>query len=367
MLWSLTKVLIFVAMVAALAFGAGQLMETSGGITVAVAGVEVTLTVLQATLALLVLILAVWVFLKVFSLLIALLKFINGDETAFSRYFDRSRERRGIDALSAGLVALASGDGKTAMAKAKKADKLLNKPDVTNLVMAQAAEQSGDKRMAEQTYKALLNHDSTRFVGVRGLLQQKLAAGDTDTALKLAEKAFALQPTHEDTQDTLLTLQTTDEDWSGARKTLAAKLRHGSLPRDVHRRRDGIMALSEARKLREAGKIEESHSLALEANRLSPDLVPGVVLAAKAHMEQGKPKLAERVIKAAWATVPHPDLAAAFAAIVPDESAADRVKRFQKLVKTNSSSPESKMVLAESHMANEDYAAARTALGKLVD
>ena len=52
--------------------------------------------------------------------MIALLRFINGDETALSRYFDRNRERRGFEALSDGLMALASGEGRDAMAKAKK-------------------------------------------------------------------------------------------------------------------------------------------------------------------------------------------------------------------------------------------------------
>ena len=48
----------------------------------------------------------------------------------------------------------------------------------------------GDKKKAEETYKKLLADDTTRFVGVRGLMNQKLAEGDTDKALKLAERAF---------------------------------------------------------------------------------------------------------------------------------------------------------------------------------
>ena len=167
MLWSLTKVLIFVVIVAALAYGAGLLMEISGEITVEFGAIGFTLTPLMAVVALLAIVAAVWVLLKILGLFVALLRFINGDETAFSRYFDRNRQRRGVDALSEGLVALASGDSKTAMAKAKKADRLLDKPDVTNLIIAQAAEQSGDKRAAEDTYKKLLEHDKTRFVGVR--------------------------------------------------------------------------------------------------------------------------------------------------------------------------------------------------------
>ncbi|MGV6838752.1 MAG: heme biosynthesis HemY N-terminal domain-containing protein [Planktomarina sp.] len=367
MLWSLTKVLVFVAMVAAVAVGAGLLMETDGGITVAFGGIEFTLSPLFTAIGLIVLIFAVWVFLKVFSLFIAILKFINGDETAFSRFFDKSRERRGIDALADGLVALASGDGDLAMAKAQKADRLLNKPEVTNLIMAQAAEKAGDRRVAENTFKKLLDFKKTRFVAVRGLLKQKLEDGDTETALKLAEKAFDIQPKHEENQDTLLKLQTAEEDWSGARSTLAAKLKHGILPRDVHRRRDAVMAVSEARKLRQLGQVDDAQSLIIEANRLSPDLVAAATMTAKGYMDQGKPNMAARVIKAAWQQSQHPDLAAAYAALMPDETPEERVKRFKNLIRGTTKLNESKMVMAELHLANEDAASARTALGKIAE
>ena len=105
---------------------------------------------------------------------------------------------------------------------------------------------TGDTKKATEVYKRLLGDDRTRFVGVRGMMKQKLAEGDTDTAMKLAEKAFALKPKHEEVQDILLRLQAEGGDWKGARETLGAKLRQGLLPRDVHRRRDAVLALQEA-------------------------------------------------------------------------------------------------------------------------
>ena len=104
-------------------------------------------------------------------------------------------------------MALASGEGKLAMAKAQKADRYLHKPGLTNLLTAQAAEMTGDTRKAEEVYKKLIANDETRFVGIRGMMKLKLAKGDTDTALKLAERAFALKPKHAEIQDTLLQLQ----------------------------------------------------------------------------------------------------------------------------------------------------------------
>lgn len=367
MLLSLSKILIFFAIVAAIAIGAGYLMESSGGIVVQFAGNEFALTPLMTAIALVVLVIGIWLLLKLFGLLVAVLKFINGDETAFSRYFDRSRERRGYDALSDGLMALASGDGAAAMAKAKKADKLLNKPELTNLVIAQAAEKSGDKRTAEETYKKLLQSEKTKFVGVSGLLKQKLAMGETETAMKLAEKAFALQPKHTETGDTLLKLQASEEDWNGVRKTLGTKLKNGQMPRDLHRRRDGVFALSQARELRAAGKIEEAQALAIEANRLTPSLVPSATMVAHGYLEQEKPRLAAKVLRSAWEQSPHPEIAAAFAAIAPDETPAERLKRFRNLTRGAPNHAESKMLNAELNIAAEDFGSARKALGDLIE
>src|SRR6056297_4151328 len=367
MLWSLIKIVAFVAAVTALTYGGTQLMEVDGGATVDVAGQEFTLSPLEMVFALGALVVAVWLGLKVLAFLVATFKFLNGDETAISRYFDRNRERKGYEALSEGMMALASGEGHLAMTKAARADKYLQQPQLTNLLTAQAAEMTGDRKKAEETYKKLLTDDKTRFVGVRGIMKQKLSDGDTDTALKLAEKAFALKPKHEETQDVLLKLQADNHDWKGARKTLGAKLRHGALPRDVHRRRDAVLALSEARDLVDETATIERREAAIEANKLSPDLVPAAVMAADQYIKDGKPRYAARILKKAWAAMPHPDLAAAFARIEPGETPAARVKRFREITRIKPDHPETRMLLAELNIAAEDYTTARAALGDLTE
>jgi len=367
MLSSLFKIILFVAVIAALTLGAGMLLETEGGVRIAIGALEFNLGPLQAVIAIILLTLAIWVLMKVVSLLIAVVRFLNGDETAISRYFDRSRERKGYEALADGLMALASGEGRTAMAKAAKAEKFLRRPELTNLISAQAAEMTGDKRKAQEVYKRLLADDRTRFVGVRGIMKQKLDEGDTDTAMKLAEKAFALKPRHEETQDILLTLQAGREDWAGARKTLGAKLNYGSLPRDVHKRRDAVLALSEARGVLDEGNTLKAREAAIEANKLSPDLIPAAVMAAHGYIEDDKPRYATRVLTKAWEAQPHPDLAAAFAAIKPDETPQDRIKRFKALTKHQHSHPQTRMLLCELHIAAEDFPEARKALGGLAE
>lgn len=366
MLWSLIKIVVFVALVAAATLGASYLLEMDGGVRIALAGIELNLSPLKAVMAAVLLILAVWLFLKLFGLVMALLRFINGDETALSRYFDRNRERRGFQALGEGMLALASGEGRLALSKATRAERYLDRPELTTLLIAQAADQIGDSAKAETAYKKLLSNDKTRFVGIRGIMKQKLAAGDTETAMKLAEKAFALKPAHAEVQDTLLKLQAQKSDWSGARATLKAKLRHGTLPRDVHRRRDAVLALSEAKSVIADDQTIEGREAAIEANRLSPDLVPAAVMAAQGYIADGQKRYATRVIKKAWEAAPHPDLAAAFATIEPEETPAARIKRFNVLTRLHPDNRETRLLAAELHIAAEEFPEARRALGDLI-
>ncbi|MDT8857560.1 heme biosynthesis HemY N-terminal domain-containing protein [Paracoccaceae bacterium Fryx2] len=365
MIWSLIKVLLFVAAIAGLTFGAGLLLDNGTGIRIAVAQWEFTLRPLQAVIVALVLVVVIWLVMRVVGLIVAVLKFLNGDETAISRYFDRNRERKGYQALSESMLALASGEGRLALSRAAKAQKYLGRPELTTLLTAQAAELAGDSRRATEAYKALLTAPQTRFIGVRGLMLQKMAEGDSETALKLAEKAFSLKPRNTETQDILLKLQAGQSDWKGARATLGAKLKGGSMPKDLYRRRDAVLALQEARVVFDENASIEAREAAIEANRRSPDLIPAAAMAARGYIAKGDAKLATRVLKKAWEALPHPDLAAAFAEIDPNETAAARVTRFRALTEVHPDKDETRMLLAELNIAAEDFPEARRAMGDL--
>lgn len=371
MLTSLFKIVLFLMLVVALAFAATYLMDDNntviGDLMITLAGVEYTLSAIEAVIVLSILVILIWVGLKLLSLLVAILRFINGDDTAISRYFNRSRERRGYRALSEGMMALASGDADAAMSKAVQAERYLQQPALTNLLAAQAAEMSGNMTRAEQIYKELIKDPQTRFVGVRGIMKQRLASGDTHVALKLAQKAFELKPKHEEVQDVLLQLQAQSHDWQGARKTLGVKLKQGKIPRDVHKRREAVLALSQAAEVIDEENSIEKRETAIEANRLSPDLVPAAAMAAREYIVQTKPKLAVRVIKKAWESQPHPDLAAAFSEIEPNETPQERLKRFAQLAKLNPEHVESRLMMAELNLAAEDFPEARRALGDIVE
>ncbi|WP_224816372.1 heme biosynthesis protein HemY [Hasllibacter sp. MH4015] len=367
MLWTLLKIILFIAIVVGAVFGLSILTEMDNLGVLIVMGREFVITPLIAVVGTIVLLLVVWLLFRIVGLLVATLRFLNGDETAMSRYFDRRSERKGYEALGEGMMALAAGEGRLAIRKAERAEKYLSRPELTNLVVAQGAEMVGDRALATETFKQLVTDDRTKFVGVRGLMKQRLDAGDTETAMKLAEKALALRPKNAEVQTTLIGLQSKHEDWAGARGTLAAALKAGNLPRDVHKRRDAVLALAHAREAMAEGQVAAATRDVAEANRLAPGLVPAAVMAARLDVEAGRKRQAAKAVRKAWDQNPHPNLAAAFAAIEPDETPEQRLKRFRPLLAKHAGHPEVRMLEAELHIAAEDFPAARKALGDLAE
>ncbi|VDS07171.1 tetratricopeptide repeat protein [Paracoccus haematequi] len=367
MLLSLLKILFFFAVVLVIALGAVHLSETGQMLRVEYAGTEYALTPVKAVVALLVLMVLAWLVFKALGLALAFIRFIAGDETAIDRYFARSRERKGYEALGEGMLAVASGEGKLAQDKATRAEKYLHMPHITNLLSAQAAEVAGDKARAGQIYRKLLEDDRTRFVGIRGLMRQKIDEGDTATALLLAQKAYALKPRHRELQDTLLELEMRENDWKGARQVLKDKRRQGDLPQDVHIRRDAVLALQEAAEVLAQGNSISAREAAISANKASPDLIPAAVLAARSYIAQKDFRNASRVLEKTWSVRPHPDIAAAYAEIVPDETPAARLTRFDRLISKNPNDEESRLLRAELLLAAEDFPGARRALGDLAE
>jgi len=365
MIFSLIKVAIFIALAAALTFGVSYLQDSSSSISVVFQGKEYNPEPLVVVIGVVLAFIGFWIVLKLAGLAVATLRFFMGDKVALRRFFDKRREQRGYRALADGMVALASGEGTLAETKAHKAEKLLAKPELTRLISAQAAEMSGNRAQAVEIYKELLGNDRTRFVGVRGLMKAKLAEGDIDTALKLAEKAYALKPRHGETLDTLFALQSRVEDWGGARKTLLAKSRAKLMPKDLAMRRDAVLSVADAMAAHADGNAPRAREAALFANRNAPSLVPAAVLAAQVYIAENKPKNAVRIIKKAWEVNPHPDLATAFANIAPDETPQERLARFQPLLRLHPDNPETAMLETELNLAAEDFPAARRSLGDL--
>ena len=366
MIWLILRVVIFVAVVAAVAFGAGLLVDTVGSVSITWRGYEYPpLSLMEFAGLVLAAAVGLFALYKLAGLALALLRFSLGDETALSRYWSRARERRGFAALSQGLVALAEGDTGTAAVSARKARRLLGNRDLTDLLSAQIAEARGDAAEARRHYRALAKEPPTAIVGVKGLLAQAVKHGETERALKFAEHAYSIRPRDPGVQQTLFDLQVQGANWEGAHRTLAALVKGKTLPKDVAARREAVIDLELARAAQAKGDERSARLAADAAVRAAPGLAPAAVFAARLHIAEGDVARAAKMIKEAWRQAPQPELAQAFAEIAPDESQTQRRRRFRDLIAVNPEHEESKFLAAELAIGDADWSAARKALGDL--
>jgi HemY protein len=102
--------------------------------------------------------------------------------------------------------------------------------------------------------------------------------------------------------------------------------------------------------------------LVLESVKLAPDLVPAAALAGRRLAEAGDTRKARKVLEAAWAVNPHPDLAESYADLRLSDSARERLARMQKLAGKVPDQIEGALAVGRAALDAREFAAARAAL-----
>lgn len=292
----------------------------------------------------------------------------------FARSRAERRRHKGYRALTQGMVAVAAGDADEAKRQARRAHDYLQEPPLTLLLAAQAAQLNGDETAAQRYFTAMLDRPATRFLGLRGLLTQALRKGDEAEARRLAAQARDERPGTGWALTTLLDLQRREGDWAGAEATLRDATKHKAIEPAAGRRMRAVVLTERARSAlapataqaseREPVTPDEAIGLARQAVALAPDLVPARALLATLLAKAGKRRRATKVVEQGWASTPHPNLAAAYAAIEPTENPVARVRRFEKLAALNPGHRESHLALAEVALAAQLWGQARSHLDK---
>ncbi|MEL6767128.1 MAG: heme biosynthesis HemY N-terminal domain-containing protein [Pseudomonadota bacterium] len=368
MLNSIIKFAVFISIVAALAFAGHLLVSAPAGDGVAIKfyGYEIpNVRPVVAVLLLVALFLGLYLFLKVSGFLIALFNFIVGNDSSFTRYFQRADERKGAEALAQAQAAIAMGDGRKAKQKAQLAERKLKRPTVTRLVSAQAAELAGDKEKAKTYYRALADHSETALVGVKGLLRLAETDGERETAEILARTAVGLKTDDKETLEGLYAMQVQKFDWEGAKATLSSLKRNTLITNDEAARREANLGLAQAAEAQDQGRSGEALKLAVEAAKIDPSNREATAKAAKHLAETGATKQAGKVIADAWKAAPGPAVASVFADLEPEETPEARRQRFETLFASNPSHPQTHYTRAELALMEGKWDEARAELKKL--
>lgn len=353
------RLVFFLLAVVALAAGLSWLADRPGLIVFNWEGYEGEISVFHAVVGLTLL-----VGLAIFSW--SLLRSLWTSPAQMGRLLNRRRQKRGLDALSSGMIAIGAGDKDSATRYAIQARKSLPNEPLTHLLRAQAAQLSGDKGTSRRIFEAMLAAPDTEQLGLRGLFLEAEREGEREAAMQFAERALKLNPKLGWSVDALFDLQCKSADWDGALHTVSLARKHGHVDKALADRRRAVLLTAQAQ-AGEENDPERALSRALEAHSLAPGLVPAAAIAGRILAARGNTPKAVKVIQKTWLKSPHPDLAMAYAYARLGDSPRDRLDRVRQLAALTSNSIESPIAVARAAIEAKDFAAARDALEPLLE
>lgn len=353
------RLVLFLAGVLVAAMGLSWLAEHPGMITVDWLGYRAEPSVFQAVVGLVLMVMAamfVW----------TIVKQIWQSPAAAGRYLQRRRQRRGLDALSGGMIAIGAGDRAGATRFAVQARKALPNEPLTHLLRAQAAQLTGDRATARRIFEAMLAAPDTEQLGLRGLYLEAAREGEAEAQRQFAERALKLNPKLGWAADELFNLQCKEARWADALVTLAQAKRHGHVDSSTADRRRAVLLTAQAQAL-EDKSADKALGLAMEAHGLAPDLIAAAAVAARLLAARGATSKVAKVVQKTWVKSAHPDLATAYAYARIGDSPKDRLDRVKQLSALNLASPESAIAVAQAALEARLPDVARHALSPLLD
>jgi HemY protein len=313
------RLLLFVLVIGAAAVGLAWVADKPGTLSVEWLGYQIETSVFVAGLMLGGLFLAT-------LLLWSGLRYLLSRPAALSELMKKKREKRGLDALSRGLIAVGAGDKDDARKFAGQAHKLLPGEPLTGLLRSQSAQLHGDRAAARKIFETMAEAPETEMLGLRGLFLEAGRENESEAARQFAERAMERNPDLAWSVNALFELQCKAGDWTGALRTLDVAQRQKQIEKPVATRRRAVLLTAQAMDAEERD-MNVARELALEAHKLAPDLVPAAEIAGRVMASQGDATRAARIIAKTWEINPHPDLALAYAHTRPGESPRERLKR----------------------------------------
>lgn len=347
------SLLIRFALVVALAIAFAWLADQPGDLILRWLGYEIQTSLMAALITISIFALVLWI---IWSVLL----WILDRPSALGSWFKSRRQKKGREALSSGLIAVAAGDKDAAQANAKVAVSVLGSDPMAKLLDAQAAQMRGDSNRVRQLFEEMTQHPETKLLGLRGLHTEAVKQQDLGRARELAEEATRINPKVNWASKAVLSYQSANEDWPAIAKTIDQQKQAKIIDRKEAKAKHAVVLMAQALD-QQADNPAKAGNLALEAHNLEPSLVPPAVMAATHVAKGGNLRKASKILEKTWALVPHPDIAEAYANVRSGDSALDRLKRVTALTK-KSGGIEAAVALATAAIEAREWKAARKAL-----
>jgi HemY protein len=321
------RLLFFVALVLVLGFGFAWLADRPGDLFIVWQDRRIEMSLMTAVTVMVSLVAAIMITWW-------LIRTIWQSPRLVSRYFRANKRDRGYQALSTGLLAAGAGDAVTARKMNKRSRGLLSadQEPLIHLLDVQAALIEGRNDEARKQFEAMAEDPETRLLGLRGLYLEAQRQGASEAAHHYAEKAAELAPHLPWAGAAALSYRTQEGKWDEALRLLDQQRQAGTLKTEAADRKKAVLLTARARDRLDADPLHARDD-ALAALKIAPGFAPAAVIATKALLRNDNLRKAARILEAAWKANPHPEIAEAYVRARIGDTAADRLKRAERLEK----------------------------------
>ncbi len=347
------RILFYVLIVLALGAGFAWLADRPGELSVIWQGqrIEMSLMVAATLLASLIaaILIVVW-FIRVVWL----------SPHSISRYFRARKRDRGYQALSTGLIAAGAGDSALARKMTARTRGLISSDQepLIHLLEAQTALIEGKYDDARKKFELMADDPETRELGLRGLYLEAKRLGANEAARQYAERAADKAPHLPWATLAALDYRSQTGQWDEAIRLLdQSRAGHVIDRKEADRKKAVLLTARAAEKLEADPKGARDDAQA--ALKLAEDLVPAGLIAAKALFREDNLRKAASILEKLWKQDPHPEVAKLYVRARSGDSAADRLKRANKLEALRPNNAVALATVAESALEARELPLAR--------
>lgn len=354
-LWYLIKIFLIVGVAVILATQSGQVEMTWNGYSIRA---QLGLVAFSAFMLFLLTILLTGIFTRL---------------SLWPRELVRShRERRrakGYKAMLQSLTFAATGDQPRAYAQAVRAQKLLPEDEqgLSLLLQAQSLSREGTHSDLQQPYQLLLKNADTALLGLQGLTQNAILAGDFAKALQLAQEAVKANPKNYNLLKTRYDLELRNQCWSDALLTLDRAQKYKVIDKGLALRDRQILFLILGDLAKAGNRPEEMKKLYKNAYKINENFVPAVTRLAETYLIEGARHKALSLVQKCWKHTGHSDLIALWEKLVPAQKSGQNHTKFRWFQWVSDFHPDNLaglVALASAAIDEEMWGEARAALAK---
>ena len=285
------------------------------------------------------------------------------------KYFllkDKKNLQKGYNYFAEAVISLANKDKKNAVIASKKMKKTIkNDYDLSMLLDSEILKIEKKYDELSQLHEKMIKNQKTQTLGYKGLMEENINKEDYHHAFIYGEKLFQLNPFIDKLYVTLVSIIAKTRNWN--QLVYISKQAYNKRLIDIKIfNQNTSIAFYEISKIKTQSAPEESLKLIQKAIKLSGPFPPFIKLYLEILITQNEISKIKKIIKKYWNDQPSSSLRTIISEFLKRNNLSN-LDYIKSIIKSNYNEDESKKLLVDFAIHNNDWSLAREQIKGLID